>query len=398
MISLITGESVLHETDFRLNGPIPLEWTRNYFSHVDRSTILGKMWQLNFDQRVRIDRREGSFFWENTNGNIVEIPYIPIEDSAVITEEKIIYSHYENSIVIEDYDQNLFYHYSFVGGSRDTYYLTKISRHRFEINFKYTVSARLESMIDSSNRTLKVERDNLQRIVSVTQVSETEGDKILVQYDYNEEGYLEVVRDAMGQEEKYTYHKDLITVKTDKNGVTQHWEFENKDEEPKCIKRWFTKSGQQLERFEYLPGETIVTDAMGGKTTHWHKNGEIIQVTDAMGNSETWEYNLNGQVMRYTDKLGNSTYYGYDDYGNKTSERLPNGGSTNYIYENNKLVMAKNVRKGRPKAARAIAGLALRLPMATNSPVPPPLSEAAYNTLLPDIAPGIVLISSNSKA
>jgi YD repeat-containing protein len=210
--------------------------------------------------------------------------------------------------------------------------------------FNYNVSARLESIIDSSNRTLTIERDDRQRIISVTQVSETEADKVLVEYEYDEEGYLSIVRDTIGQEETYTYHNNLITVKTDKNGVTQHWEFENTDEDPKCIKRWFTKSGQQLERFKYEAGKTTVTDAMGGKTTHWHKNGNIIQVTDAMGNSETWEYNLNGLVMRYTDKLGHSTYYGYDDYGNKTSERLPNGGSTNFIYENNKLVMAKNAQ------------------------------------------------------
>ncbi|MFK7786083.1 MAG: RHS repeat-associated core domain-containing protein [Crocinitomicaceae bacterium] len=344
MISLITGESVLHEEDFRLSGPIPLQWTRNYFSHIKRETLFGKMWHLNFDQSVRIDRKQDSFFWENRNGNIIEIPYIPIEDTAVITEEKIIYSHYEDSILIEDYDEGLFYHYKFVGGSRSTYYLVKISRHRFEINFKYTVSARLEEIIDSSNRTLKIDRDSQQRIVSVTQLSEIENDKVLVEYEYNEEGYLNVMRDPLGQEERYAYHNDLITVKTDKNGVTQHWEFENKKDDPKCIKRWFTKSGQQLERFEFELGKTTVTDAMGGKTTHWHKNGEIAQVTDAMGNSETWEYNLNGQVMRHTDKLGLSTYFGYDDYGNKTSERLPNGGGTNFIYENNNLVMAKNAK------------------------------------------------------
>jgi YD repeat-containing protein len=344
MISLITGESVFHDIDFRLNGPISFEWTRNYFTFIDRKTIMGEKWQLNYDQRVRIDRREGSFHWETRTGNIIELPYIPIEDSAVITEEKVIYSHYEDEIVIEDYDQKLHYHFRFVGGSKDTYHLTKIGRHRFEINFKYNASARLEEIVDSSHRVLKVERDRAQRIISVTHVSELEADKKLIEYEYNEEGYLSIVRDALGQEEKYVYHNGLVIEKIDKNGESQYWAFENKDEEPKCIKRWFTKRGQQLERFEYKSGHTIVTDAMGGKTTHWHKNGNIVQVTDAMGNSEMWEYNLNGQVMRYTDKLGLNTYYGYDDYGNKTSERLPNGGVTSYIYENNNLVMAKNAK------------------------------------------------------
>ena len=87
MISLITGESVLHETDFRLSGPISFEWTRNYFSHVDRTTLMGNMWHVNYDQSVRIDRVEDSFFWTNGNGNPMEIPYIPIDRWPLTPDE-----------------------------------------------------------------------------------------------------------------------------------------------------------------------------------------------------------------------------------------------------------------------------------------------------------------------
>lgn len=342
MISFITGESVLLEEDFRLNGPIPLEWTRQYRTQVDLDGLLGKMWHVGCDQTLQFKRSEGSFLWINSNGNITALPYLEIGDSAVIATEKIIYTHLEGKVLIEDYDQKLFYHYEFVGGSRDTYRVTKITRHRFEIQYSYNASARLEQIVDSSNRTLKIERDNEQRIIAVTQLSSTENDKKLVEYEYNEEGFISVVRDAMGQEEQFAYTKGHLIKKTDRNGATQHWEFENIEEDPKCLKHWFNKNGQQLRAFEYKLGKTIVTNGMGAKTTHWHRNGEITQVTDALGNSETWEYNLNGLVMRHTDKLGEHTYYGYDDYGNKTSERKPNGGSTNYIFEDNNLVAAKN--------------------------------------------------------
>ena len=46
--------------------------------------------------------------------------------------------------------------------------------------------------------------------------------------------------------------------------------------------------------------------------------------------------------MKHTDQLGQNTYYGYDAYGNQTSVTLPNGGTTAYIYENNKPTTAKN--------------------------------------------------------
>lgn len=342
MISLISGESVLHEEDFNLNGPIPFQWKRNYFTHINRQTLLGEVWHLNYDQSIRIDRTADSFFWENGNGNIIELPYLHIEDTAVITGEKIKYTHLENKLLIEDYDQKLFYHYEYKGGARDTYRLTKITRHRFQIQLSYNASGRLDQIIDSSNRILAIERDQQQRIISVTQVSSVEDDKRLISYEYDDNGFLSTVRDAMEQEEKFEYTNGLLTQRTDKNGDTQHWVYENTSENPKCTKRWFTKRGRQLEYFDYKLGKTIVTNADGGKTTHWFRNGELIQITDPLGNSEFWEYNLNGLVMRYTDKMGLNTYYGYDDYGNLTSERLPNGGSTNYIFENNNLVMAKN--------------------------------------------------------
>ncbi|MCJ8289628.1 MAG: RHS repeat protein [Crocinitomicaceae bacterium] len=342
MISLITGESSLHEEDFRLNGPIPLEWTRNYHSHVQLEGLIGKMWHVSYDQTLRFDRSEGAFIWMNSNGNITGLPYLEIGDTAVISTEKIKYTHLENKVLIEDYDQKLFYHYEYVGGSRDTYRLTKITRNSFEIQLSYNVSGRLEQIIDSSNRTLIIERDNQQRIIIVTQLSSTENNKKLIEYEYDEEGYLSVVRDVLGQEGQYVHRNGLLTKKTDRNGDTQHWEFDNAEDNPKCIKRWFNKNGQQLESYDFGLGKTILRNAEGAQWTYWHRNGELNQITDPLGNSESWEYNLNGFVMRHTDKLGLNTYYGYDDYGHQTSIRLPNGGSTNYIFEDNNLVAAKN--------------------------------------------------------
>ncbi|MCH2225361.1 MAG: DUF6531 domain-containing protein [Crocinitomicaceae bacterium] len=344
MISFITGESVLIEEDFRLNGPIPLEWSRQYRSQVEVNGLLGNMWHAYGDQTLQFKRSEGAFLWLNANGNITGLPYLEIGDTAIIATEKIKYTHLEGKVLIEDYDQKLSYHYEYVGGAKDVYRVTKITRHRFEIQFSYNAFGRLEQIIDSSNRTLNIERDNQQRISSIVHVSRTENDRKLVEYEYDENGFLSVIRDTIGQEELLKYTNGQLTEKTDRNGGTEHWRFENVEENPKCLRHWFNKNGQQLREFEYKLGKTIVTDALGAQTTHWHRNGEIIQVTDPLGNSESWEYNLNGFVMRYTDKMGENTYYGYDDYGNQTSIRLPNGGSTNYIFENNHLVAAKNAK------------------------------------------------------
>ncbi len=341
MINLITGEVTIHEEDFNLPGPIPMVWKRNFFSAISRNSLTGSQWHCNYDQSIRIDKEEDSFFWENGNGNIAEIPYIPEGDEAVITAEKIKYQNQKNKIIIENYEEDLTYHYAYTGGKVNTYNLVQIKKHRFAITFFYDYKGILDYIIDATGRKISIIKDDLQRIQSIVLIDDQTSPKTLVKYEYNKENQLIAVYDTLDQPATYQYTDKLYTSKTDRNKHTQFWQYEDKKENPRCIARWFTHK-QQYESFEYNLDKTIITDARGNTTTHFHDGGNITMVQDAHGNTEQWEYNLEGEVIRYTDALGYNTYYGYDDYGHQTSIRLPNGATTNYIYENNKLVMAKN--------------------------------------------------------
>jgi hypothetical protein len=89
MISFITGESILLEEDFSLNGPIPLNWSRQYRTQVEVNGLLGKVWHSMADQTLEFKRSEGKFVWLNGNGNLTGLPYLEIGDEAVIATEKI---------------------------------------------------------------------------------------------------------------------------------------------------------------------------------------------------------------------------------------------------------------------------------------------------------------------
>lgn len=341
MINLINGQVTIHEEDFSLPGPIPFVWQRNLFSDIPRETLLGSYWHCNYDQHLIIDKEGDSFLWQNSNGNILELPYLAIDDEAVVTSEKIKYKHQKNKVIIEDYDQDLIYHYAYAGGASDTYQLKQIKRNRFAITFFYTHNGILDHIIDASGRIIKIATDDKQRIVTISLVADTGLPKTLVRYEYNEDNKLSVVYDAIDQPASYQYTGDQLTRVIDRNKNSQYWEYKTANGEAQCVARWYTyKKG--YESFVYDKDKTIVTDARGAVTTHYHQNGNITQVQDAKGNTEQWEYNIDSELIRYTDALGYNTYYGYDEYGNQTSVRLPNGGVTSYIYENNKLVMAKN--------------------------------------------------------
>jgi len=334
MISLITGDVAIHEEDFSLPGPIPFVWQRNFFSDIDRNTLTGSYWHCNYDQSIEIDKEEEDFIWTNGNGNILYLPYLPIGEEAVIISEKIKYRHEKNKIIIENYEEDLTYHYAFAGGKSGTYNLIQIKKHRFAITFFYDFKGHLEYIKDSSNRKISVIKDYQQRIQSLELLSDQEAPKTLVSYQYNENNQLESVFDAVGIPAKYEYTNGLLTTLTNRNGHQQYWQYNTSKDSTQCVARWYTHK-KNYESFLYEKNKTIVTDARGNKTIHFHDNGNITSVQNAKGETEHWEYTLENQVLRYTDPLGYHTYYGYDEYGNQTSVRLPNGGSTNYIYENN---------------------------------------------------------------
>ncbi|WP_196893451.1 RHS repeat-associated core domain-containing protein [Aureivirga marina] len=347
MINLVTGEFVLHEEDIFYDGPIPFRWTRNIFSFVEREDTYHKHWHFNYDQYVEIDEALDSFFWQNDNGNILEMPYLSLGDEAVLNEDKIIYRHTKDGIEIEDYNANLTYHYKekvslFSSTTRRRFLLSKISRLRFEIVFSYNREGKLEKIIDSTQREFFVTyyaNGLLKSVFTFNHYYNKEKD--LVRYKYSEDKKLLKAIDSIGQETQYGYDGALLIEKINANGAKQFWKYEEKSEDPKCIERGYDTKILN-EKFTFAKGKTIVTDALGAKTVHTISGGQIIQTTDALGNSESWEFNIDNEIIRYTDKMGLHTYYGYDDYGNQTSIRLPNGATSQFIYENNRLTMAKN--------------------------------------------------------
>ena len=76
------------------------------------------------------------------------------------------------------------------------------------------------------------------------------------------------------------------------------------------------------------------TDPNGNVTTirpDWWGLGTTGQITDALGNTETFDYNSNGLPTIVIDKLNRITQYTYDSQGNITEEIYPDG-TTETVY------------------------------------------------------------------
>ncbi len=343
MIDLSSGELILHEEDFHLPGIIPITCKRNYFSHIERNTCIGKHWHLNQEQYITLDVTQEYFQWQNCSGNIVEMPYISIGDEAVITDIKIIYKHLGDTILIENYEKGLLYEFKKLHKNSQKHLLIATRKHRFKINYYYDHKDRLIKIVDSCERHLFFDREDHLITHIYLKDQKTQEEKTLVRYQYDDDGRLNTVLDALHQAEKYSYAGGSLVEKTDRNNHQQFWKHQKGKEHSQYIARWNTHK-KNYESFAYHQNKTIVTNSYGHATTHQFENGNTIAITDPKGNTEYWEYNVDDQVIRYTDVFNNSTYYGYDEYGHQTSIQLPNGAKTQYAYKNNHLVMAKDAR------------------------------------------------------
>eukprot|EP01090_Pellita_catalonica_P009829 TRINITY_DN209_c0_g2_i1.p1 TRINITY_DN209_c0_g2~~TRINITY_DN209_c0_g2_i1.p1 ORF type:complete len:1124 (+),score=185.96 TRINITY_DN209_c0_g2_i1:4478-7849(+) len=341
MLHIPTGQLNIQNTDFELPGIIPFEWKRNNQSWVTyNKSDLGTIWTHNFDQYLELVVHEQYINWKKNNGSIVSIPYVEDGEENVFKDEKISYQRKGNQIILENYEEDLWYVFTkdnFLGNNH--YKLTNVQKYQFSIDLNYT-NGMLALITDTANREITFLRNENNLIVQVQVLAEGKM-HTLVSYEYDEENRLTSVTNSEGITEQYEYNNNFLTKKIDGNGSVFYWQYENKTDEPKCIKRGFT-DGTSVEKFTYEKGITKITDGKGNTTTYYINDEKIVQVQNPLGHSEYWEYDLNDNLICYTDALGQNTYYGYDVYGNQTHIRLPNGAELLYTYENNKLTSVTN--------------------------------------------------------
>ena len=88
----------------------------------------------------------------------------------------------------------------------------------------------------------------------------------------------------------------------------------------------------KVEEIDPLPDSTWQT----APTTTWQYdyNGNVIAVTDPLGNTTSTEYNGWNQPVAVTDALGNTTTTTYDQLGDVASTTDQLGRTTKYVYDN----------------------------------------------------------------
>lgn len=251
-------------------------------------------------------------------------------------------TNYLGQVSTQEYDAlgNVLKQVDFLGNETlNTYDLGRLIETK--VNGKVT-----KYVYDTSGNIIE-EKTSLEDTISSTQYlggvanTYTLGEEVTTYYTYNKQGYLESVKDALGNTTTYLYDGNGNEVSiTDARGnvSTKVYDHANRVVQETSAQGYmktytYDALGREIESTTY----DVVNN--GAYTTQkvYNEKGQLVETIDPLGRSTKNKYDEKGQLIE-VDTYGRTTKYTYDGYGNKTSEETPLK-TTTYTYNERDLLI-----------------------------------------------------------
>ena len=330
-VNLVNGAVVYEGTDFGFPSPLPLEWTRAWYSDSEYEGWLGHGVHSCYDRTVESFEEEGVTMLRMDDGRAVAFPLIAPGGEFYMRSERTTLRRTENGYEAYSHDSLLTYRFDLREGS--AWRLTRIENpDGLHIRLHFS-NGRLTGLTDAAGRRVHAVTDHKGRVTALSFVSGN-GHEPLVSYSYDASGNMTGITDALGKTTEIMYSGHLMTEKTDRNGDTYYWEYDGKG---RCV-HTYGKDGMMEGRIEYHPdkGYNLVTDSTGGTTTYRYTPEQLVTAEiDPLGNETRHSYTDFMEPYRDIDPEGGVTGYSYDGEGNLTGITYPDGSGEMYVYDDN---------------------------------------------------------------
>ena len=328
-VNLVNGVVVYEGTDFGFPSPLPLEWSRAWYSDSEYEGWLGHGVHCCYDRTVESFKDEGVTMLRMEDGRAVAFPLIAPGGEFYMRTERMTLRRTEKGYEAYSHDSLLTYRFDMRDGG--AWRMTRIENpDGLHIQLRFS-NGRLSGVSDPAGRTVHAATDTKGRVTSLSFVTD-KGEERLVSYTYDESGNMTGITDAMDKTTEMSYSGHLMTEKTDRNGDTYRWEYDSKG---RCVHTYGT-DGMMEGRIEYHPSEgyNLVTDSTGGTTTYRYTPDQLVtSEIDPLGNETRHSYTDFMEPYRTIDPEGGVTGYSYDNDGNLTGVTYPDGSGEMYIYD-----------------------------------------------------------------
>ena len=328
-VNLVNGAVVYEGTDFGFPSPLPLEWTRAWYSDSEYEGWLGHGVHCCYDRTVESFEDEGVTMLRMEDGRAVAFPPIAPGGEFYLRTERMTLRRTEKGYEAYSHDSLLTYRFDMRDGG--AWRMTRIENpDGLHIQLRFS-NGRFSGLSDPAGRTVHAATDTNGRVTSLSFVTD-KGEERLVSYTYDGSGNMTGITDAMDKTTEMSYSGHLMTEKTDRNGDTYYWEYDSKG---RCV-HTYGNDGMMEGRIEYHPSEgyNLVTDSTGGTTTYRYTPDQLVTAEiDPLGNETRHSYTDFMEPYRTIDPEGGVTGYSYDNDGNLTGVTYPDGSGEMYIYD-----------------------------------------------------------------
>jgi len=305
-VNLSTGNFICNRADLIIKGSEPFLFRRFYNSVNNRTGVLGRDWNHNYEIRLETKGEEKTLLLEDGK-----------EERFSMTLTGTYVSIYQSNGTLKQVDHGY------------EYCTREQMKYRFDLE-GYCV--RQETL---KGDCVKLFYETTMKGKYLKKIEKESGEFFELSYDG--EGYLCAVADHAGRRIVYEMQGELLTGVSTPDG---HWHrygytaegklecvqnpeeiitVENTfDEQMRTTKQRFPDGGTMMYAYDDARREVELTERNGSKIIYVHdeKFRDIKHIYS--DGEERFEYNKRNQRTVFIDKQGNKTQYAYDQHGNRT--------------------------------------------------------------------------------
>ncbi|MFT4093501.1 MAG: DUF6531 domain-containing protein, partial [Niabella sp.] len=368
-VDAATGRVIHTNVDFELPGPIPLVWERTYYSDAAVETSLGYSWHHSYNMGL-YDVGNG-FALRLKDGREAKMPYLQPGEIFYHRIEQLFFERDEAGYFLTD-NSKLVYRFNGKRNKEGFEMLSSIADPQgFNLLFSYDYKGNLVEIIDSSGRHIKVQNDEMGRVVRVYTITDRKRVD-LIRYDYDAAGNMIGNEDVAGAVKRFEYDGHLLVKLTNQSNYSFYWEYEGKGDDARCIHTWGDEGvleyWAEYRQEEDGSGVTVARDSLGHETEYHYDSKKLIhKIVDANGGitrqvyngyqelevlvnpeggSVQYQYNRYGRLTRITNENDENSSYFYDDRQNLVFASGPGGASVSFRYDEQNRLVARTGVKG----------------------------------------------------
>ncbi len=341
-VNVATGQMVTQFTDFALGGPLPLVFTRTWWSGSTIDGELGSGWHHSLDmaaiplpsrERIAVRLADGRFAYF--------MPPAPDAPTLNTVERMQLWTD-GRRLWATDYTATRFeFGPPLADGLRQL--VQVVDPNGNALLLQRDAAGRLQRITDSTGRTIGVRRDKAGRLLGLDGPAPAgAGTAPLVSFSYGDGGLLAQAADATGAAFAYSYDNRLMVEERRPAGVRFHfrWDDPARGRAARCVETWgdpVRPGGPRLYgrclRYDAVGRVTVVTDDAGRETRHdWDDRGLVVATVDSLGGRTVILRDEAGRMNAQVLPGGATVSRSYDQFGRLQAWQQADGAVTRLTY------------------------------------------------------------------